>query len=615
MSDPANLAEAEGCTSHSSRQQRFADPLPPAAKMGQAEAETEPPPYGRPLTALERAVQAELEMLGPAWAEAIWGSHPSASQDQANALIAVKLNEAGQLIPRRWQAERRFEDDCRIVEQMVETLSQVIEDLQAKEAKDESARIEYHQAQRLIADWESLRRPALERSYRMAADVWFQPGEDPLTRIFSTVTNLCGKAIARLEFEISARPALGHALKTPESVVPRPTGDGKTIIQFDAAALVQAFDGDINDPEVLLNFSNWKSSWASLVKEMETLRGFDQTTLFQKLKTCLAGPALTLVSGYSSESTNSYEAAMKDLVDKYQDPITLAGSYINSGLKPRKTAAEQAEAIRNSFKALHNMRDIFEREQVDMYDFALMRTFITAMPAESQALWTTNKIQKKQDHLLKCDEAAKKGEELPGWKAGLVENYDQFDAWLRLQSVQFRQPVGGESMDTAPQSTASNFAMTADEKVDKVANITCFICPPEKAHHALANCRKGLAMSAREWRITCYGKNRCFRCTNPFSQGHQCQVKCRLCIGKGYDVSHHILVCPRNEARTSPLVDYTARPKPNGRPTRNKRENSSRPEASVPKWAKEMQATMESLAKQTTKERKDKPSKKLNKKK
>jgi hypothetical protein len=97
---------------------------------------------------------------------------------------------------------------------------------------------------------------------------------------------------------------------------------------------------------------------------METLRGFDNITLFQKLKDCLAdclaGPALTIASKYSARSQNSYEAAMKDLLDKFEDQIELAGSNISSAVAALHSSAEHAKAILHSLNALHKMKDVFE---------------------------------------------------------------------------------------------------------------------------------------------------------------------------------------------------------------------------------------------------------------
>lgn len=285
------------------------------------------------------------------------------------------------------------------------------------------------------------------------------------------------------------------------------------MVQFDAAKLVQSFAGDTNDPDVFLNFSNWKSAWGSVVQEMETLRSFNQTTLYQKVKSCLSGPALLLVSRYSSESQNSYEAAMNDLIEKYQDPITLAGTYINNGIQPRDSPGEQAEAIRHAFKALSNMRDVFERENVDMYDFALMRTFITALPAEVQAQWNT-KVQKKQDYVLQCEGAMKDGlpNVLPNWQAGMVENRDQFDAWLRLISVKFHQPAVRK--DARAVSTASNFAVSQTVK-KRGPEQDCFLCP-DGSGHFLSRCPRGQAMSLKKWRTSSRDGGRCFVCADVY---------------------------------------------------------------------------------------------------
>lgn len=569
---------------------------------------------GRALSAEQLAVRAELEMIGPMWYQSIWTEHPEASEEQVSAFLNRQLNLSTRLIPHRWTTEPPFKEACRAAEELRVNLERVLYDLKTKDVSDRSARIEDRQATQLVEDWTNVRLPNLDRSYQEVIKVWFKPGDDPLTKIFSDLKNKFANLIARLDYERSERPALRKEVTAPVSVTDsiRQGGERKNMVQFDAAKLVQAFAGDTNDPDVLLNFSNWKSAWNSVVQEMETLRGFNQTTLFQKLKSVLSGPALLLVSRYSSESHNSYEAAMNDLIEKYQDPITLAGTYINNGIQARESAGEQAEAIRHAFKALSNMRDVFEREKVDMYDFALMRTFITALPVDVQAKWNTYKVQKKQDYVLKCEGALKEGNVLPNWQAGMVENRDQFDAWLRLISVKFHQPVVRSESRTS--STASNFAISQSLK-KRTPEQECFLCP-EGSGHCLSRCPRGLGMSLKMWRSVCREKGRCFTCANPHQHGHTCRDSCRICRGKQRNAAHHVLMCPINSFRTHPLEEKeeVSRSKQGPLKPRTRRQGSKWPnenqiEGPLAKWAKDITAQMKSLNKQVKESHKDKPQK------
>lgn len=492
------------------------------------------------------ACHAELELLGPKLTEALTRDNPHASQEQITALLTGKLHRALELIPLRWKAEKRFKNDCQVLDQLHVKFSKILTDLQAKDVGDQSARIEHFKAKRFINELANSRLPTLEASYRQASDAWYKTGTDPLTEEFMLVSGKIEDLIAMFEYEASIRPILQvvepATAVTGPSTAPR---DRKTILQFDAAKLISSFDGDLTDPDVLLKFSNWKSSWNNLVKEMETLRGFNQAVLFQKLKDCLKGAALTLVDKYSCESNNSYEAAMACLLEKYEDPITLAGSYISSGTSPRDSPAEHADAIRQAFNALTNMRDIFDREGVDLYDFALMRTFITSMRPECQAKWNAYKMRKKLDYNLECEKAAKTGETLPGWKAGMVECREQFDAWLNLQSVQFRQPISAGDQTEDSVSSASNFTLskvrTGPKKLEPSSG--CFLCPGSSTH-PLKKCRKGLAMTYPKWKQACLQESRCFKCALPFTPGHRCESVCSICQNR-----HHPVMCPEHHGR------------------------------------------------------------------
>lgn len=259
-------------------------------------------------------------------------------------------------------------------------------------------------------------------------------------------------------------------------------------------------------------------------------------------------------------------------------------------------SGEQADAIRHALNALHNMRDVFEREEVDLYDFALMRTFVTALPTESQALWNTYRVQRKQEYLLKCESAAKEGKVLPEWKAGMVENHDQFDSWLRLLSAQFSQPAPTmDQTDETPVSSASNFAVVRNSAGQE----ECFMCSPHLKNHTLDKCRKVLAMSSKAWKAACYEKSRCVKCTKAFQKGHECLVVCSYCQGNRYEVGHPWVMCPKNPARRGRMEKrdkslsshMEANPPPRAKRARAGK-NGDEP---VAKWAKDLMTQMRSL--------------------
>ncbi|XP_059098948.1 uncharacterized protein LOC131893045 [Tigriopus californicus] len=537
------------------------------------------------------ASQAELEIVGPIWQDAICQENPLASADQIKAMLALKLQEAAYSIPVRRVAEKGFKDEVALCQRTLDSLRRVILVLQNKEGSDLTARIEFFQASATIDAMKTSRLPNLESCFQDVTQSWFKPSPDPLTETFSDLADKFSHLAALLDYERTMRPAMKEPKEDSDTTVSR---NAMTMVQFDATKLIgKRFGGDLRKQSVLQNFSNWKSSWVNLVNEMKTLRGYNSITLFQKLKDSLVGPAHVMVSKYSCESVNSYDAAMQDLLDKFEDPIELAGSYIASAVAPHVSQPEHAEAIGHAFNALHNMRDVFERAQVGMYDFALMRTFVTSMSLEAQAQWKGYKMAKKQEYRLKWEAASKAGDSLPEWKEGMVECHDQFQAWLKLQTVRVGPPtIASELPHDESVSSASNFAIAVRQP--HPARQDCILCGQS---HRVNTCPKGLAMSRQQWSQMCRAKSICYRCIEPFTPEHHCQMICRVCQKK-----HHILMCPSNKFRTQPLGDIQDRSRAANPGMGNKRSRTPVPmDPSVAKWAKTLTDKLQNIENQINK--------------
>jgi hypothetical protein len=275
--------------------------------------------------------------------------------------------------------------------------------------------------------------------------------------------------------------------------------------------------------------------------------GYNEIIIFQKLKDCLEEPALSMVSSYSAVSVNSYEAAINDLFEVYEDPIRLAGNYINRATQGSHDKFSMAEAILQAFNALHGMKDVFEQENVDMFDFSLMHVFCNAMPQDMRADWNGFKVKKKEEHKLMVETSPEKVEH---WKSGMAENYKTFSAWLTLFKAKKPNNGGSTSLDNEGlTSTAANFAINGSSKPGQ---FKCFIC--KKNNHHVTKCSKALNMTFQEWRQICCNESTCYKCTKPFTQGHQktCVVSCNYCRGKSYNNDHCSVMCPMNSGRTFP---------------------------------------------------------------
>lgn len=526
------------------------------------------------VTRKSSALEVELELLEPMWSGAIRQENPDASAEQLQTLIDVKLDEVGTLIPLRNKAEKMFKDDCQMMDRTHENLTQILGQLRAKPVDDPTVRIEDYQARLLIKDWQSTRVPIFETHYQEASRAWYKPHEDPLVHEFSSIMNKFANLIAQLEYERSIRPAiqvqvnenqdLGNSNSSAKTHPSPNTKNSITTVSF------EPFEGNMSDPELLVKFAKWKRSWFELVKELESKPNFNRNILFKRLKEAVSGPALALISKHPAHSIRSYKAALDDLIDRYEDPIQVAGYCIRNGTMAKGSKAEHLEAVKQSMSALHNMRKVYEKEKVDMYNFALIASFVSALPLDLQALWSTYKAQKKQEYELMRESALNVGNTLPAWNAGMVENYETFNVWINLQSK------GGAHKR---QRTSSGTPLYQESRSK---NTKCFICGPESNDHHLTRCAQGLAMSRRTWRETCRRTSVCTKCAQPLKPNHKCDVKCRLCHGRRTEVNHHILMCPLSQFRTGPLGDS---PEPSDSSRKRSSHDERRPTGGG-KWAK-----------------------------
>ncbi|XP_059085504.1 uncharacterized protein LOC131882392 [Tigriopus californicus] len=461
------------------------------------------------------ALEVELQMLEPIWFEAVCRENKGATVEQIQILVDIKLQQVRQLIPARWMAEKTFKSHCQMLEQIHDSLAQVLTTLQSNEIVYSSARIEEYQAQRAIQDWSTSRQPDFEASYQEASRAWYKPGNDPLTTPFTCIRDKFGSLIARYEYERSIRPALGGgdvgSGGSPNNSEPTPscpTSCPVTMKQFNVSTRIDRFEGDLKDPNVMAIFTRWKSQWEALVEEMKTLPGFDTVLLFDKLQQVLSPLALKSVFHHPPASPHSYEAAMKDLCNKFEDPMAVVTLFMIRGLTRRSSSLKQLQYVKESFNWLQNVKSTFQLENVDVFSFALNSTFVKALSRDMIAKWEQYKIQVKRDYRLKCEAAKNSGDPLPEWKCGMVENYDQFKAWLRLQSAQLKQSTS-RKRPSSPSMTETQPPMKK-----RLNESSCFICDPVSPSHRVSACRRALSMPLKVWKKVCQNRSFCFKCAD-----------------------------------------------------------------------------------------------------
>lgn len=495
-------------------------------------------------TELEVAVKAEVELLRPQWAKSLREEQPMITEMHLDALLSVKLNEAKVSIPKRWKAEKKWKVESDQTKQLVARLKKILEALQKKDRTDLSAEIQGRQLRQVISVWQEQKKKPLELAFQALAISWSKPFEDPLSDALSSLVEELDELVATAEFEISSRGLFKEATQKDSS------SDNQTVtvkhepsnvMHFDAARHVTKFGGAEDDEDVLFKFAEFKTSWDNVAAEMSTMRGCTPIVMFQKLKNCLEEPALGLVSKYSAGSANSYEAAMKDLVDKYEDPIGLASTYLKRAINGNQEPQKMADSMLQAYNALNNMKDQFEKDSVDMYDFALIQAFTSAMTPNMLGDWTGYKVQKKQSFFSSNTDGPKE------WKRGMVENHKDFTTWLTYFIAKQPSNAGRVEEPVHPVSTASNFAVA---KVQ--SGVRCFLCKElNPDNHPTARCPRGQNMDLRAFKAACRVARKCYRCAKDFETGHSCQAVCTVCHGKEDEAlgPHHALMCPSNRFR------------------------------------------------------------------
>eukprot|EP00094_Tigriopus_californicus_P012331 TCALIF_11920-PA protein Name:"Protein of unknown function" AED:0.27 eAED:0.27 QI:0/0/0/0.75/0.66/0.75/4/0/348 len=204
-----------------------------------------------------------------------------------------------------------------------------------------------------------------------------------------------------------------------------------------------------------------------------------------------------LVYRYPTKREDSYDKAMQELKNKFENPLNIAAHLIKRGLTPRRTKADQLESVKASLNALQRVKNIFETENVDMYTFALTCTFTRSMTPSMEESWDKFRIQEMHHYHEKRDLGVKAGEFLPEWKFGLVDNYEKFNAWLEKQEAQLKKDDIERRSDQL--SSLCRESTNQEEIETPKVDFFCFLCGPKNSNHHLTRCPVGLDMSLKDW--------------------------------------------------------------------------------------------------------------------
>lgn len=503
----------------------------------------------------ERALlHAEVELLRQKLAKKIAEDRKELTPTHVDALVNVKLARAKSMLPTRWETEAKFHRVLKSAKSLEKDFEEVLAVLKSKIGKDPSAEIEARKARFFAKRWVEEASPDLNDAFSEANNWWYNEDEDdPLQESYSKVTAKIDHAVANLEYLIQSNEELKRAFapstanesgQAANTMVVQPPQHH--LLMFDVKRHVDRYAGDHNDPAYLNQFCHWKSQWEAAYNVMKSMGGANETILFQKLKDTLVGTALSIANVYDGGGKDSLKRALQDLEEEYEDRIALAATYLTKATENKPDMASAAQSIYTAFNALENMRDIFEKQNVDVFHFSMINAFYNAMPAEMKADWDGFTMQDKVAYKARQKEARDNGkEELPVWTQGRVMNYDTFITWLKVFKA--RQPKSASestSMEIAP--TAANFAIQHGNPSPNL----CFLCPGQ-AHH-VTKCPKGVQMSFEEWKAACIQAKKCFKCGKDFVGNHlrACKVTCRFCKGLDERTDHHVLMCDRNDNRS-----------------------------------------------------------------
>jgi hypothetical protein len=270
------------------------------------------------------------------------------------------------------------------------------------------------------------------------------------------------------------------------------------------------------------------------------LRRTDQTFMpFGKMKTVLAGEALTPDRNIRRPDANSYKEAIKMLEDKYADKIALAISFIKEATQPTGDIVQKINQMDHALSwTIWHFKNHSRRRLSASTNSSLILMMSATMSQEMTENWTTYKENLKQQFL--ANERHKKTSGVPAqpWTAGMAENVATFRAWMRV-FIAPHLKKDSASTSTSTVATTTNFHVSV--KRDK----ECFVCQKD---HDFWKCPEVMGMTASSWRNVCYKNKRCLLCSQPFQDPNhvrECSAKCRLCHGH-----HHMVMCEKNRFRT-----------------------------------------------------------------
>lgn len=401
-------------------------------------------------------------------------------------------------------------------------------------------------------DWRYLHDDHLLDTIMDAGQYHFVPGPDPLQVQYNQLVKRFSKLKATLETVMSQKfPQLFdefYPRQTPSvqgevmNSTVQSMSSKKSALYFNPDKFVpDKFTGDNPDQNIQL-YAAWRASWSLFAQELEQLPDFNKILAFNKLKLTLDGSALRLINTFSPMDEGSYDAALDRLDEKYADRMALAESFILEAAEDDPDNFARAENVLRTASAMKSLRNTFEEEGVDMYEFSFMVNVRANFPQKMKEDWACFKERMKQQ-FLRSEEAKTKR-----WRAGMVEKLDVFESWLReFLAPKAAGKVSSSETPTKPTPSTSNVYHVKTMKQAKPNDKPCVMCD---GTHGITNCSKALNMNKREFVNSCRSKGVCSRCQKPWTADHNklCKISCSKCPE---DPKHNWVMCPKNPKRTA----------------------------------------------------------------
>ena len=481
----------------------------------------------------EALLKLRLDALATELAPGLEAKFPGDNHRQ-RAELQAKLQAARLQIPIREAAEKEFRAAAKKTKSLLARL-------QKMGAADKIPEVQIAAGLREMDRWQNELKPKLAASLEQAEGAYYGPEDED--------------ELADQADELEAEMAAAMAPFDMASKVPAPASVTTAIAHVHAVEIKNfvpvPFSGEGQPGDILRNFRTWRHNWAQAEQHLDGCVGVTAAIKLSKMLAVLSGAALDIVKDIPAGLEGGYELALKDLDDRYHDPVALASAFLASAEEDRPKAAADA------LNQLGVLQPVLEEEGVKMPEFYVLAPILTRLPDPMKASWKAHTVAAKNRH--EQGEATKEGDKTP-WKAGMALNVAGYTAWREEYAARNQAPEG-----------AVFLAGTKDSAPPNPKSGKCPIHGAEASHDG-SECREIGWKTGEEWVAICRKSRVCYRCFGDWQIGHKCPpLRCPTCQGDHRKLRHN-----KSEEDAAASKAWTAAARSSNRQQRQ------RPQAALP---------------------------------